>query len=205
MTKLKFLLLFVFLVGCSPSEAVIQTAIAGTQKAMPTPTSTPTLESPTSVPLPDIKTLIITQPEIDSILPGFYNTSMIIVDDSSNPATGRQTFEGAFRGRGDAGMIWISLTKFPNNAPSSGFNDYYKNVLISQGKEIALPGTIVRPKDSWAVSTKENHIIMGFSKSNLFIMIENELSKGLTPEVDIAFVSLLAQAQSSKLENAGYK
>ena len=77
MKKLEFLLL-VFLAGCSPSETAIQTAIASTQKALPIPTSTPTLE-PTNTPIPTINfsknvTPTYQLPEILTTAKDFSNT-----------------------------------------------------------------------------------------------------------------------------------
>jgi hypothetical protein len=209
--KISILVLMVLLIGCSPSSEVIQqaiyqtqTSVGKTQEAIPTSTYIPTL-APTNTPLPDIKTLIISQPELNAILPGIFLSAMMIIEDSTESEF--QLFTGAYRPVDDSGAIGISLVKFLDNIHVSNFIDTLKNGGLGddKDKDISLPQNLVLPKDSFAYRSKENKLIMGFSQSNVAVMFEYVLSKGIIAEDAISFVSLVAQAQSTKLANAGYK
>lgn len=195
--------LFLFLVSCSPKTIIVevtstpQPTEASIATAIPTP-----LLTPTNSPMPSMITLAITNEDINEILPGnFYTSDLTILQNEEDKLTGAQVFEGGFTSSVEVGTIWLTL---PGSSCEGRTLDMARQGGVKEGTPIEKM-KIYLADDFWMQHTKENnHINFGYSVGEMCVMFEYEVPPSLNAEDASGFLSLMAQKQMIKLQEAGY-
>lgn len=195
-----FIILIITLATCNQLKAEMTPTATATYLPTNTPTTPPTV---TSTPRIEISNLLISREEINNTLSGnFYQHDFIVLQNEQE--AGIHLFEGAYTSQ-TGGTIWVTLVKLPDGISCHGLTRQFASEAgLQTGTPLEIPN-IYLADDIWMEYSKEsNHISFGYSINEVCVNFEFDLVQELEPEEATAFLSVIAQKQMVKIQEAGY-
>jgi hypothetical protein len=176
--------------ACQPSQAAIEAAIAKTQTAQPTTTSTPTAtpqpsSTPTtippiqtSIPLPPLKTLLITIDDF-STLSDYYEKTPIETTKGLNITNSLEKYSAVFvSSSGKDFLVLIQLFKMADVTTSLAACKQIHDSYLSTGQNLTMPTEFNIPSNGWVIDDNSGFVLLGFSQGSVFVLIQNKNTPG---------------------------
>lgn len=163
------------------------------------PTETPL---PTEASKPDIRNLVISNDDLNKIIPNAYPIDYVVFEDDKRDDI--DLYSIGYVSLNEFGTFWLTLIRIPGES-CEGLSKIFTEtagININEGIRIDYPTAPVFPKDLWMTNI-DNRIYCGYSISEVCVQIEFEIGEFDTSE-SVPFLILIIQKQMRILQDAGY-